>query len=237
MSVDGDFWARRKAGVAAEVEEDLRVEARAEQALAEQVSAEKSDAEILAELQLPDPDDLKAGDDFSVFLAKAVPERLRRRALRKLWLSNPVLANVDQLVDYGEDFTDSAMVLENMQTAYQVGKGMTQHIEEMARQAQAEADESSGVDEAEAAPEDMPPAALAEDDASENGSLAAEAETEVRMAHADIPSETHNTVSAPVEHPTDEMTQDAPVVRRRLRFEFSAEAPAQKPFLQETRPT
>ena len=39
------------------------------------------------------------------------------------------------LVDYGEDFTDSATVIENLQTTYQVGKGMLKHVEEMARQA------------------------------------------------------------------------------------------------------
>ena len=47
-----------------------------------------------------------------------------------------MLANVDMLVDYGEDFTDKAMVVENMQTAYQVGKGMLKHVQEMARQAE-----------------------------------------------------------------------------------------------------
>jgi hypothetical protein len=76
------------------------------------------------------------GDDFSVFMAKAVPDQLRRRALRTLWRSNPVLANVDMLVDYGEDFTDAALAVENIQTAYQVGKGMLKHVEEMARQAE-----------------------------------------------------------------------------------------------------
>lgn len=40
------------------------------------------------------------------------------------------------LVDYGEDFTDAAMAVENIQTAYQVGKGMLKHVEEMARQAE-----------------------------------------------------------------------------------------------------
>ena len=85
--------------------------------------AEKSDEEILQELGLPDPDDLTDGDDFKRFMASAVPQRLRNRALRKLWLTNPVLANLDELVDYGEDYTDAATVIENMQTAYQVGKG------------------------------------------------------------------------------------------------------------------
>ena len=85
---------------------------------------ERSDEEILVELGLPDPDGLTLGDDVTGFMSKAVPDRLRRRALRQLWRTNPILANVDGLVEYGEDYTDSAMVVENMQTLYQVGKGM-----------------------------------------------------------------------------------------------------------------
>ena len=128
MNKPADFWSRRKDAVAQE--------AIAEQLVDEHIAlAELSEAEILQELDLPDPDTLQSGDDFSVFMAKAVPEAIRRRALRTLWRSNPVLANVDMLVDYGEDFTDNAMVMANMQTAYQVGKGMLKHIEEMARQA------------------------------------------------------------------------------------------------------
>lgn len=137
MSEDRNFWSRRKAGVEAEAAaERAALEA---QALAEEHAAleDKTDDELLAELNLPDPDTLKMGDDFSAFMSQAVPDRLRRRALRVLWRSNPVLANVDMLVDYGEDFTDKAMVVENMQTAYQVGKGMLKHVEEMARQAEA----------------------------------------------------------------------------------------------------
>ena len=136
MSAEQNFWSRRKAGVAAEAEAELaEVEA---EVLAEEQKAleEKTDEELLVELGLPDPDTLKMGDDFKVFMSKAVPDRLRRRALRTLWRSNPVLANLDMLVDYGEDFTDKAMVVENMQTAYQVGKGMLKHVEEMARQAE-----------------------------------------------------------------------------------------------------
>ena len=136
MSGEQDFWARRKAKVQEETQaEQAAVE---QKILFEQHAAmeEKTDAKLLEELELPDPDTLKMGDDFSVFMSKAVPDRIRRRALRTLWRSNPVLANVDMLVDYGEDFTDSAMVVENMQTAYQVGKGMLKHVQEMARQAE-----------------------------------------------------------------------------------------------------
>tara|TARA_B110000503_G_scaffold23991_1_gene37704 strand:+ start:836 stop:1444 length:609 start_codon:yes stop_codon:yes gene_type:complete len=136
LSGEQDFWARRKAKV--EVE-SLAEQASVEQlALAEQHAAleEKTDAELLEELDLPDPDTLVMGDDFSVFMSKTVPDRIRRRALRTLWRSNPVLANVDMLVDYGDDFTDAAMAVENIQTAYQVGKGMLKHVQEMARQAE-----------------------------------------------------------------------------------------------------
>ena len=66
-------------------------------------------------------------------MKEVVPERLRRRALKKLWLSNPLLANVDGLVDYGEDFTDAAVGAGFVETTYQVGKGMLKHIEELAR--------------------------------------------------------------------------------------------------------
>ncbi len=133
MSTATDFWSRRKASVRAEAEsERIALEAEYQKASREALEA-KSDEEILAELNLPDPDELKAGDDFSAFMARTIPERLRRRALRKLWLSNPVLANVDGLVDYGEDYTDAANVVENLQTSYMVGRGMLSHVKEMAK--------------------------------------------------------------------------------------------------------
>lgn len=136
MSRGTDFWSRRRAQVAAEDQ----ARARAAEAEAREADlAERTDAELCEDLDLPDPDTMEAGDDFSAFMSRAVPDRLRRRALRRLWRSNPVLANVDGLVDYGGDFTDSATVIENLQTAYQVGRGMTAHIEELARQAEAEA--------------------------------------------------------------------------------------------------
>ncbi|MCA0928706.1 DUF3306 domain-containing protein [Ruegeria profundi] len=138
MTQAHDFWSRRKAAVQAEAEAE--VIAAEDQAIAAQQAEfeEKSDAEILAKFNLPDPDQLQAGDDVSGFMAKAVPDRLRRRALRRLWRLNPVLANVDGLVDYGEDYTDAACVIENISTAYQVGKGMLAHIEALAAQAEEE---------------------------------------------------------------------------------------------------
>ncbi len=111
-------WSRRK-----RTDESIAEEAPQELPVETAVDEELTDEELLAELDLPEPDTMKAGDDFSAFMQARVPERLRRRALRNLWLSNPALANLDELVDYGEDFTDAATVIENMQTVYEVGKG------------------------------------------------------------------------------------------------------------------
>ena len=150
MSAQADFWARRKAAVAAA--ERAEEEAGREAAAAEERKAleERPDEEVLAELELPDPDSMKQGDDFSAFMADAVPERLRRRALRQLWRSNPVLANLDNLVDYGEDYTDAALVVENLQSAYQVGKGMLKHLEAMAEAAERAASPEAAEDGGEA---------------------------------------------------------------------------------------
>jgi Protein of unknown function (DUF3306) len=79
-----------------------------------------SDSEVP---ELPDPDTLDAEADFTVFLKDNVPEALRRRALRRLWRLDPVLANLDGLNDYDDDFTDAAMVVEGLKTLYKVGKG------------------------------------------------------------------------------------------------------------------
>lgn len=118
-----DFWSRRKAAVReAEAAEIERRDAELETAKRVELE-EKTDAEILEELGLPDPDSLQKDDDFTQFLAKTVPERLRRRALRRLWLSNPVLANLDGLNDYDDDFTDASTAGQVVKTAYEVGRG------------------------------------------------------------------------------------------------------------------
>ena len=145
MTETRDFWSRRKAAVQAEAEaeaEEIALQT-AETDRVQAELAEKSDEEILSELDLPDPDTLKMGDDVTGFMQDVVPARLRHRALRRLWRLNPVLANVDGLVDYGEDFTDAACVIENLQTAYQVGKGMLTHVETLAAQAEADAAEET----------------------------------------------------------------------------------------------
>ncbi len=118
------MWSRRKAAVLAEAEAERQAQAAAVVAQERAALEEKSDAEILAELGLQEPESMQEGDDFSAFMRAQVPERLRKRALRMLWRSNPVLANVDNLVDYGEDFAAEGILGEVVQTIYQVGKGI-----------------------------------------------------------------------------------------------------------------
>jgi len=98
-----------------------------------------SDAEILARLGLRDPETMGLGDDFAAFLRAEVPEHLRRQALRRLWRSNPLLANLDGLVDHGEDYTDAATVVPGMRTAYQVGRGFVTEALALADRVAAEA--------------------------------------------------------------------------------------------------
>ncbi len=123
-------WSRRK--LAPEVRADAKTQAEAVEPDAVEPDAAQdpplSDEQILAKLELPDPDLMKDGDDFAAFMSAAVPEHLRRKALRKLWLSNPALANLDGLVDYGEDYTDAANLTGTVTTAYKVGRGILSDI-------------------------------------------------------------------------------------------------------------
>ena len=204
MSRPNDFWSRRKAKVLEEQQEEARaVEAR-ETAEREVALEEKTDEEVLEELGLPDPDTLLPGDDVKAFMAKAVPDRIRRRALRRLWTSNPALANLDGLLDYGEDFTDSATVVENLQTAYQVGKGMLKHVEELARQAEAEV---AQVDTGQDDPETAEPAP----------------ETDESLAAQDKPPA--EPVTLAYDDPSQEEHMAPP--RRRMRFSFETTQGAQ----------
>ena len=165
-----DFWSRRKQAVEAERRANLEAREDGKADEARKTLEERPDEEVLAELDLPDPDSLKQGDDFSAFMAKAVPERLRRRALRRLWLSNPVLANLDELLDYGEDFSDAATVIADMQSVYRVGKGMVRD-EDLAEAAGDAAEPEAEPAEEEAAddPDESETVSAPEEDAPEPG--------------------------------------------------------------------
>ena len=132
-------WSRRKRQAAREQPEPAPTEPPAE-AVPKPQSAEE-EAALLERLQLPVPESLKEGDDFSVFMKAGVPDFLRRRALRVLWRSNPVLANLDGLNDYDEDFTSPELTKKVLATAYKVGRGIL--IDEPPPDAAQESEEES----------------------------------------------------------------------------------------------
>ena len=140
-----DFWSRRRKAVAEEEEKAAEETARTD---AESEAAEIAalpEAEQLDRLGLPDPDNVRSGDDVAAFMAKAVPLALRNRALRSLWRSNPVLANLDGLNDYDTDFGGDGLRGGALRTSYEVGRGLTRHLQRMVAETDPEAlsDETS----------------------------------------------------------------------------------------------
>ena len=113
MTGGADFWSRRKARVEAEAEAEALAARAAEEAAREAAQAGKTDEEICADLGLPDPDTLGPGDDFRAFMARAVPERLRRRALQRT--AQTVAAthrHIHQVVSrQGSGYTDLSTIL------------------------------------------------------------------------------------------------------------------------------
>ncbi|GAB3112466.1 DUF3306 domain-containing protein [Aestuariicella hydrocarbonica] len=81
--------------------------------------------ETLAKYNLPAPDTIELGTDIKGFMRQEIPEYLRRKALHALWKSNPVLAVLDGLNDYDEDFSGAASASRGLQTLYKVGQGYT----------------------------------------------------------------------------------------------------------------
>ncbi len=213
---DTGFWSRRRAAVEAEERAEEADRVSAEKAAEEEQLAARSDAELLNELNLRDPDVMDSATEIRELLKAALPQRLKTRALRRLWRLNPVLANVDGLVDYGEDFTDSATVVENMQTAYQVGKGMLKSIEAYAKEAEEKAAalarvEAGDAAEIETAPDPAP--------GSTPDSVAEQAPEPPEAMVARTPDGT----SAPEPDPAQDMAVLTPGSRR-MRFTFDEAA-------------
>ena len=107
---------------------------------------------------LPDIDSLDADSDYTPFLGKNVPEKLARKALRKLWLGDPTFNFRDGLDDYDENFRlyFTEAVAKTVKTVFQVAKGAAKEDEP----ATTAADETAGDDRA-AEPEPPEPAPMA----------------------------------------------------------------------------
>ena len=146
-------WAKRKAAsqsgqdepeAAAQPEDSIA-------AVAEETEEEAalSDEELRARYELPDPEECTEEEQLDGFFDGRVPDRLRQMAMRRIWRLNPLFRFADEMVEYGEDFTDAATVIPNMQTAYKVGKGYLDKL-------LAEEEQAKAVEMAEQLPKELP---------------------------------------------------------------------------------
>lgn len=116
-------WSRLKTQARAGQDIDALEEAPADGEVPATTGDETGEDSFVLE-DLPDIETLDKDSDFTPFLNVNVPDQLRRLALRKLWLSDPVLANLDGLNDYDEDYSTLGMIVEKVTSVFQPGKGM-----------------------------------------------------------------------------------------------------------------
>lgn len=132
-------WSRRKLDEAAKAEAEPEAPGETETIEAQQVEAARVEAEITeAEAnrlaaEAIDLETLTFESDFKVFLKRGVPEALRRTALRKFFNSNPLLANLDGLNDYDEDYNNPAHKV--YKSSWDVARGFLTKAEELAQKA------------------------------------------------------------------------------------------------------
>lgn len=89
-------------------------------------------AQKASDAALPPIESLDRDSDYTAFMRAGVAPELRRQALRKLWRSDPVFANLDGLLEYGEDYSAPFKRGGVVSTLYQVGKGMLAPAEDSA---------------------------------------------------------------------------------------------------------
>lgn len=120
-------WARRKAEAGKQAEQSPPPAVESEPTPEEQelaINEALPEHELLEKYGLPDPETIKLGTDITGFMRKEIPEFLRRKALRGLWKSNPVLAVLDGLNDYDEDYTLASTAGQAVTSLYKVGEGL-----------------------------------------------------------------------------------------------------------------
>ena len=147
------------------------------------------DPEVVA--RLPDLDSLDDASDFSVFLKEGVPDVIRRKALRKLWRINPVLAHLDGLDDYDDDYTVAEALVKGLKTVYEAGKGYLDEDETAAPEGEA----------AEAEAGEVPAAAEASQDRERDSE---------RVAEADRPAQPPLSTESPAPGPAAEAADQIP---------------------------
>ena len=176
----------------------------------------KSDEEILSILELPEPDTLKLGDTVEKFMDGRVPERIRARALRAFWKTNPLLANIDGLDEYCDDYTDAATVVENLQTIYEVGKGYaSQALDALEKLADDDAQDESiaAIEVIDDEVSDQIPATLEPDTSSQRDSSETESASGTEVQHIEL-AESDYLIDRDVD------SDPVPVVPRPRRMQF-----------------
>jgi hypothetical protein len=108
-------WSRRKlAPAATRSDESQSAETQAADAAAQE--------EAFADFDFAS---LDFASDYRRFMANAVPDDVRNRALRQLWSSSDLIAEPDELDEFREDFRDAAKVVPAAlaRSAYRIGSG------------------------------------------------------------------------------------------------------------------
>ena len=144
-------WARRKREVAREQQADEEARSRPAADVPGDVREPAGDVpepaadeqKVLTDEDMPPLDSLDEDSDYSGFLSSGVSEELRRRALRKLF-SSAVFNIPDGLDDYDDDFTSFA-ALGDIVTSDM--KHQAEMEAERAKQAQAQPEPATGVED------------------------------------------------------------------------------------------
>lgn len=124
--------------------------------------------------------------DYGVFLKRGVPSLLKRQALKKLWASSPVLANVDGLNDYDENFADPALNI--YRSSWEAGRGFLRKL----------SDEAAGGEEGVAS---AAPVAAETGSRPDAESASARSSDEEPLPDKTEPQDAERMEAAPVAHP------------------------------------
>jgi len=153
-------WARKKAEAGKQAEQSPPPVIESEPTPEEQelaINEALPEHELLEKYGLPDPETIELGTDITGFMRKEIPEFLRRKALRGLWKSNPVLAVLDGLNDYDEDYTLASTAGQTVTSLYKVGEGLVDKAKKAADVVEDQSNEPVRISSAE------PDPAIAED--------------------------------------------------------------------------
>lgn len=222
-------WSRRKSFEEEKLTEEIATEETLGNELNEEANLKKTEQEEAEEKEMAenraiaeaiDLETLDYESDFQPFMKKGVPEALKNLAMRKLWTSNPILANVDGLNDYDENFADPALNV--FKSDWKVGRGfLTEEDDEKERlrklalkEEQEKEEENASHIEDEMTQEENTLTSLEEDENQEQG----DDETIAQVLDENSVKNNDDTMSEfqglETQSKFDEVLEEAPVVKR-----------------------